>query len=401
MDDYNTSMLSEAKNEYCIRLLNILTPLVIEGLKSILKEADDLCIKNDEESKYLMTFQNFLSRVPKWNNDIIEEETNRIISKSSCNYLEDLLTCVHITQLKVLTSIRVGSKQKKIDLDIPKLHDFVHKIYIKFARKVYSNVYLFEKNIQPLIYQKNMRECETICKECILDVIRESIPVERILRSYIDESVEEEIVEEVKETLEVDISQNIQEDKKETEKEDKNSEIKVKKADEKAIKVETPVLTPSKEVKKETKKEVAKEKETKKEVAKEKEVKEVEGAIKKILETTKPPVPAAVPAVPKSPTKLSFCNTDIEYNKETMEKKEVNAPKTIERLERIAAAAHKKRKEEDAAAAAAEAAEYDDEKIKIFREGPSIKLDTLDIHDLEKEIKLKPDIKNEIEVLTR
>ena len=42
MDDYNTSMLSEAKNEYCVRLLNILTPLVIEGIKSILKEADQI-----------------------------------------------------------------------------------------------------------------------------------------------------------------------------------------------------------------------------------------------------------------------------------------------------------------------------------------------------------------------
>merc|ERR1712093_191135 len=226
-----TNMLSEAKNEYCIRLLNILSPLIIEGIKSILKEADNLCIQNDEESKYLMTFQNFLSRVPKWNNDIISEETNRIVAKSGCNYLEDLLTCVHITQLKVLTSIRVGSLQKKIDLDIPKLNDFVHKIYIKFARKIYSNVYLFEKNIQPLIYQKNMRECETICKECILDVIRESIPVEKILRSYIDESVEEEIVEEIKETLEVDASKNeVGETKEETK--EITKEITIKKADE-------------------------------------------------------------------------------------------------------------------------------------------------------------------------
>ena len=54
----------------------------------------------------------------------------------------------------------------------------------------------------------------------------------------------------------------------------------------------------------------------------------------------------------------------------------------------------KKRKEE-------EAEDYDDdEKIKIFRGGPSIKLDTLDIHDLSKEIRLAPDISNEIEVLT-
>ena len=105
MDDYNVNVLSEAKSEYSSRLVTILTPLMIEGIKSIFDEATKLCLDNDEEEKYLMTFQNFLSRVPKWNTTIIEEETKRIIIQSSCSYLEDLLTCVHITQLKILTSI--------------------------------------------------------------------------------------------------------------------------------------------------------------------------------------------------------------------------------------------------------------------------------------------------------
>ena len=107
MDDYNVNVLSEAKNEYSSRLVTILTPLMIEGIRSIFDEATKLCLDNDEEEKYLMTFQNFLSRVPKWNSTIIDEETNRIVKKSNCAYLEDLLTCVHITQLKILTSIRV------------------------------------------------------------------------------------------------------------------------------------------------------------------------------------------------------------------------------------------------------------------------------------------------------
>ena len=117
----------------------------MKELNLFFNEADKLCIDNDEEDKYLMTFQNFLSRVPKWNSTIIEEETKRIVKLSQCNYLEDLLTCVHITQLKILTSIRVSQKQKKIDIDIPKLHTFLHKCYIIYARKLYSNVYLFEK----------------------------------------------------------------------------------------------------------------------------------------------------------------------------------------------------------------------------------------------------------------
>ena len=149
MDDFVISNLQESRNEWCTRLVSILTPLVIEGLRSIFNEAWKLCTANDEMNKYLMTFQNLLSRIPKWNNTIIEEERRRIIERSGCNYLEDLITCVHIIQLKVLTCIRVGNKQKKIDISTPKLDDFIHKVYIHTARKIYSNIYLFEKNISP------------------------------------------------------------------------------------------------------------------------------------------------------------------------------------------------------------------------------------------------------------
>jgi hypothetical protein len=194
MDDFVISNLHEARNEWCSRLVSIFTPLVTEGVKSIFNEAWKLCVETDEVSKYLMTFQNLLSRIPKWNTIIVEEERKRIVERSGCNYLEDLITCVHIIQLKVLTSIRVGNKQKKIDIAIPKLDAFIHKVYIHVARKVYSNVYLFEKNIAPLAMQKHMRELEVMIQECILTAIRESIPTEEIIRAYMDESVEQEEV---------------------------------------------------------------------------------------------------------------------------------------------------------------------------------------------------------------
>jgi hypothetical protein len=139
-----------------------------------------------------MTFQNLLSRIPKWNLIIVEEERKRIIERSGCNYLEDLITCVHIIQLKVLTCIRVGNKQKQIDISIPKLDNFIHKVYIHVARKLYLNIYLFENNITPLQAQKNNRELEIIVQECILTTIRESIPTEDIIRAYMDESIEHE-----------------------------------------------------------------------------------------------------------------------------------------------------------------------------------------------------------------
>ena len=213
MDDFVISNLNEARNEWCARLISIFTPLVNEGVKSIFNEAWKLCLDNDEANKYLMTFQNLLSRVPKWNNTIVEEERKRIIERSGCNYLEDLISCVHIIQLKVLTCIRVGNKQKKIDISIPKLDSFIHKVYINVARKIYMNVYLFEKNITPLQVQKNNRELETIIQECILNAIRESIPTEAIIRAYMDESVEEEeeiIIENIEEPLPEPIVQNVE-----------------------------------------------------------------------------------------------------------------------------------------------------------------------------------------------
>jgi len=201
MDDFNVSSLHESKNEWGARLLTILTPLIIEGFRSIFDESYKLCKENGENDKYLMTFQNFITRIPKWSNAVIEIEKKRIIERSGCSYLEELVTCIHIIQLKLLTAMRVGQKQKKIDINIPKLDDFIHRCYINVARKVYKNVYLFELKCKPLEIQKHNRELEIIVQECILNAVRDSIPVESILRAYMDETTEEDVVEEIKEQV--------------------------------------------------------------------------------------------------------------------------------------------------------------------------------------------------------
>ena len=199
MDDFNVTSLHESKNEWGARLLTILTPLIIEGFQSIYEESFSLCKSNNEAEKHLMTFQNFISRIPKWNSNIVEAEQKRIQEKSGCSYLEELVTCVHIIQLKLLTAVRVGSKQKKIDIKIPNINDFIHKVYINSARKIYKNVYLFERNVPPLQVQKNGRELEILIQESILNSIRESIPVDLLLRSYLDETTEEDVNIEISE----------------------------------------------------------------------------------------------------------------------------------------------------------------------------------------------------------
>ena len=408
MDDYNVNVLSEAKSEYSSRLVSTLTPLLIQGIKSIFNEAVNLCKDNDENEKYLMTFQNFLSRVPKWNDTIVTEETKRIVEASNCPYLEDLLTCVHITQLKILTSIRVSQKQKKIDLDIPKLNVFIHKCYISFARKLYSNVYLFETQIPALQHQKNMRECELISYECILGVIRDSMPVESILRAYIDETVDEEVIEE---TLEKNVEEAVAKQMEETSTQElldkankkEETEINVSKTDKPEI------VKNSETIKKENDSNASNnivESAPGKSGPTDHNIKltiqtEKDEAIEKFkpvsdtstIETAKEL--STEPKIEVAPGKLTFNDMDSVLDMGTNKSSEINAPKTVERLEKISNEQNQKRKEEEA--------QYDDEddgdSIKIFDDA-KLNLDSLDVHDLNTKLDLTPDpILDDIEVL--
>ena len=377
MDDYDVNMLSEAKNEYCVRLVNILTPLIMQGVNSIFDEAVTLCESNDEDDKYLMTFQNFLTRVPKWNQSLMDEETSRIQKESGCSYLDDLITCVHISHLKLLTSIRVSQKQKKIDIDIPKIDQFIHKVYIGYARKIYQNVYLFEKDVMPLQKQKNMREAEVLCNQSILNVIRDSVPVETILRAYIDETVDEEVIEEI-------IEKNME--KKEAEKLEQEIAERQEKRDEenkeKYVSTEPEVESLPDEDNKETK--------DKKEEFDD-SLKLLTDKLDNINNKKEEPEPFTMKFnIPDKKESISFNDKDSVLDMGTNKESIIEAPKTIERLEEVSKINNEKRKAEDD--------DDDDGPLKISSD--SIKLDFSDVHDLEKEKKLEPAIKLDIETLS-
>lgn len=204
MDDYTSNTLNDSKNEWSILLMNTIAPHIMDGFRSIFNESMELCQTNNEPDKYLMTYQNLLSRIPNWNQVVIDNEKQRIITKSKCSYLEDMITCVHVIQLKLLSCIRVSNENKKITIDIPDLGPFLHKVYIHIARKLYSNIYLFEIDIPALEQQRRNREFELLVQTSIMNTIRDNLPVETILRQYIDETQEvdvekEEVPQEIKE----------------------------------------------------------------------------------------------------------------------------------------------------------------------------------------------------------
>jgi len=190
MDDTTSNLLPESKNEWSILLMNYVTPHIMDGFRSIFNESVQLCDKNEEPEKYLMTFQNLLTRIPKWNQQTIDLEKERIVKLCNCAYLEDLVVCVHIIQMKILSCVRVGSESKKLNIDIPDFGLFIHQVYTNVARKLYSAIYLFELEVSGLEKQKRTREFELLVQVCIMNTVRDRIPVEALLRQYIDESTE-------------------------------------------------------------------------------------------------------------------------------------------------------------------------------------------------------------------
>ena len=153
----NTSLnvLVGAKTEYTKQLVNMLTPRIYEGINSLYDGAK----VDSQPAKVLISFQHQLSQIPKWTNDILQQEFARIQKITECDWIEDLVTAVFISHAKVLTSVKFNGKEpdQPIDLKIPNGPQFIHKCYIQTARGFWKNPYLcYDYNLSAIDIQRNL-----------------------------------------------------------------------------------------------------------------------------------------------------------------------------------------------------------------------------------------------------
>ena len=184
------NLLVETKNEYTTHLSNILTPLIFEGFQTIYKDSMQIAGAND----ILKLFQSFLKRIPKWNQSMIETETERIINSShSYGWLNDLIRATIKANIVILMYNPTLKNQVKVSREHYqniKTTDFIHKVYIECARELWNNPYLLYHNYPPIEIKRNQRDCMNIIKECIKEAIRKLLPVKHILQMYLGEDIE-------------------------------------------------------------------------------------------------------------------------------------------------------------------------------------------------------------------
>jgi hypothetical protein len=181
------SIYSEARNEYLKQLSTWIVPPLVEFFRNQYER-----ISRAEGRSAMRAFQNFCAEVPRWNQDIITENINTILDNCRCDYVEELMTAVFIAHTKMLTAIRVSTKQKKLSITLPKLDHFLHRVFVECARSFWKAPFLFADDLSHIERQKNVLQAESMCTEAVSGAVRSLLPVKNILRDYLDEEDSEE-----------------------------------------------------------------------------------------------------------------------------------------------------------------------------------------------------------------
>lgn len=192
----------EIKNEYTQFLLNIMIPLLNEGIKSLYyhsieaeKKIKSTIANNPKfvNPGIVKIFQMYLKDIEDLNASAIEKETERIRIKSKCSeWFDDLVKAVIKSNIVLLTYNVSEKTCKLIDEKYHEkinINDFVHKCYVECARLFYNNPeflwHEFTKNSHLCDIKKNKSEVNEIIKTAVLEAIRKMLPMKLILREYL------------------------------------------------------------------------------------------------------------------------------------------------------------------------------------------------------------------------
>merc|ERR1711916_399268 len=195
-----------------------------EGFKSIYNDilkalSDEIIENNNQHSSVVKVFQKSLKDIPLWNNEMIKNECSRIEKISNCDYFENLIEAVFITNTKILTSVQINNEDSlSIKISVPQPQHFIHKCYIECSKEIYKNPYIFDisKNLTPKEKHSNLRES---INHSISNAIRDLLPIRDILKQgLINKSFENNKVDE-KEILFQENENNQEENEEENEQE--------------------------------------------------------------------------------------------------------------------------------------------------------------------------------------
>jgi hypothetical protein len=167
-------------------LAHTLVPHIADGLWSVYDSALKACQRNQQPEKTLQTFQNLLTRIPTWSDQILNTEVDRIITASKCDYIEDLLLGVFVSYIRAFASLQqADATHVNIEFDRPSPPKFIHAFYTLAARKSWTQAYLFKTiGVTSEQQARNRRDIEAMLEASMNEVIDSFIPWREVSRAY-------------------------------------------------------------------------------------------------------------------------------------------------------------------------------------------------------------------------
>lgn len=168
-------------------LSQTLVPHVADGIWSLYDNAREMCERNGQVDQTLRTFQNLLTQVPKWSEETLGKEVERIQVASGCEYMDDLLMGVFLAYIRAFASLQYQGESPHVNLrfERPSVEKFVHEFYKHAARATWKSAFLFRTHGVPAEHQaRNRRDIEVLLDKCLGDVINAFIPWKEVSRAY-------------------------------------------------------------------------------------------------------------------------------------------------------------------------------------------------------------------------
>jgi hypothetical protein len=148
---------------------------------------DNIALSTKNKRDLIVNYQYTLREIPLWNQALINTEVTKIQEK--CEFLDDLVAAIFVTNVKILSSIKMGKDKQKIQVTMPKTDQFIHKIYTNAAQTLYNNPYIFSNQYDS---QKRKSDIIVFVQNSIENTIRTNLPFRNILQNYLGNTTNEE-----------------------------------------------------------------------------------------------------------------------------------------------------------------------------------------------------------------
>ena len=173
----NTSLMIELKHEYTTQLINILSPVILEGLQSLYTTARN----SSEKTNILKTFQSLLKRIPNWDYNMINKELTRIeLQTKKTPWVFQLIQAVF--KINMLIYNLEPSENLKNELN---MGQFIHFVYIECAREFWMDPFLFYDDYPSYEVKRNYLEIMKKIGCSIENAIRRLLPMGMILDKFL------------------------------------------------------------------------------------------------------------------------------------------------------------------------------------------------------------------------